>query len=82
MKDTIAKELKCLCELELSILNEGKIREDETDGYFIHEIDKERTKCLTELMEIYNYGWWIAKDSIEEQLKCINEFKLFILNKG
>ncbi len=78
MDKTKIEELKVLCELELSILNDGKIDPD-PDGYFESKKDRERLIDFTELQEKYSYGWYIARQSIEEQIKSINEFKDYII---
>lgn len=73
-------EIKELCELEISILNNGKIEADE-EGYFINKKEEKRTKKLNELMTKYSYGWYITKESLEEQIISINNFKKFIMTK-
>ena len=75
---TKQKELLQLCKLEQSILTEGKINSDE-EGYFPSKEDEERVKDLYTLQEKYSYGWYIATESLEDQIKSINKFKEFII---
>lgn len=72
------EELKKLCELELSILNNGKIDPDK-DGYYEATYDRCRVKDLGDLQEKYTYGWYIAEQTMEEQIKSINDFKKYII---
>lgn len=72
------EELKVLCELELSILNDGKIEGDES-GFFESVKDRNRTKGLADLQEKYSYGWYIAERTVEDQIKSINDFKKYII---
>lgn len=76
-KDKI-EEIKVLCELELSILNDGKVVADES-GFFESLKDRDRVRGLGELQEKYAYGWYIAEQTVEEQIKSINDFKKYIL---
>lgn len=78
MDKTKIEELKVLCELELSILNNGKIEADES-GFFESLKDKDRIRGLIELQEKYTYGWYIAEQTVEEQIKSINDFKKHII---
>lgn len=57
------KELKTLCELEFSILNSRKID----------------LECLYDLQDKYTYGWYIAEQTMDEQIKSINDFKKYII---
>ena len=72
------KEIKTLCQLELSIINEGKIKDD-GEGILPHVNEYERLKGLDNLMEKYHYGWYIAESDMQEQLRQINHFKIYIL---
>lgn len=78
MDKTKIKELKTLCELELSILNNGKIEPDER-GYFESDKDIDRVRSLGSLQEKYTFGWYIATQTMEEQIKSINDFKKYII---
>lgn len=78
MNKTKIEELKVLCELELSILNDGKIEADES-GFFESLKDRDRIRGLAELQEKYTYGWYIAEQTVEEQIKSINDFKKHII---
>lgn len=73
-------ELMVLCELEQSILCLGKITPDD-EGFFTSEIDRPRVRKFEKLQEKYTYGWYIAEQTIEEQIQFINEFKKFIIDK-
>ena len=73
-------ELMVLCELEQSILCLGKITPDE-EGFFTSEIDRPRVKKFEDLQEKYMYGWYIAEQTIEEQIQSINDFKKFIIER-
>lgn len=75
---TKQKELLELCKLEQSILTEGKIVPD-NGGYFPSEKDNERVSELGKLQEKYNYGWYIARECLEDQIKSINMFKAYII---
>lgn len=75
---TKQKELLELCKLEQSILTEGKIVSD-NDGYFPSEKDSERVSELGKLQEKYTYGWYIARECLEDQIKSINRFKAYII---
>lgn len=72
------EDLKTLCELELSILNDGKINTDES-GYFESKKDKKRLEGFMKLQDKYTYGWYIAPLPMEEQIKTINDFKRYII---
>ena len=75
---TKQKELLELCKLEQSILTEGKINPD-AKGYFPCAEDEKRLSELIKLQDKYTYGWYIAKEGIEDQIKSINEFKVYII---
>ena len=78
-KNVKQKELLELCKLEQSILSDGKINPDK-DGYFPCEADSERVSVLYKLQEKYSYGWYIAEESLEDQIKSINKFKAYIID--
>ena len=71
-------ELMMLCELEQSILCFGKIKEAQ-EGYLADEIENVRLSKFYSLQDKYHYGWYIAHDNIQEQIKQINKFKEYIL---
>lgn len=73
-------DLMVLCELEQSILCFGKITPDE-EGFFTSEIDYPRVRKFENLQDKYTYGWYIAEQSIEDQIQSINDFKKFIIGK-
>jgi hypothetical protein len=79
MDETKLSEIKTLCELEMSIINFGKIQPDKT-GYFASDEEKERLNGLSKLQDKYSYGWYIAEQTIEEQIISINKFKRYILS--
>ena len=78
-------DIKVLAELKLDIINNGKIRQTETmcDGFrepFECEEDKCRAKGLYSVMKKYAYGWYIAEETLEEQLQSITRFEEYILS--
>ncbi len=73
-------ELMVLCELEQSILCLGKI-EEAKEGYFADEIENPRLEKFYRLQNKYHYGWYIARDDIDEQIVQINKFKEHILKQ-
>ena len=75
---TKQKELLDLCKLEQSILTDGKIKPD-AEGYFPCVEDEERLSELIKLQEEYTYGWYIARECLEDQIKSINKFKAYII---
>lgn len=75
---TKQKELLDLCKLEQSILTDGKINPD-VEGYFPCTEDEERLSELIKLQEKYTYGWYIARECLEDQIKSINKFKAYII---
>lgn len=79
MKLEKVNELMILCQLEQSILCLGKIMPD-NDGFFTSEEDWPRTRKFENLQEKYTYGWYIAEQSLEDQIKSLNEFKKYIID--
>ena len=75
---TKQKELLDLCKLEQSILIDGKINPD-VEGCFPCLEDEERLTELIKLQDKYTYGWYIARECLEEQIKSINKFKAYII---
>lgn len=75
---TKQRELLELCKLEQSILTGGKINPDK-EGLFPSEEDNKRVSELGKLQEKYTYGWYIARECLEDQIKSINRFKAYII---
>ena len=78
---TKLQEIMNLTMLEADIIQFGKIESDE-DEYCptISRHDTERLKRFNfyKLQDKYSYGWYIGY-SLEDQIKEIEKFKLFIL---
>lgn len=79
-------DIKILAELKLDIIKNGKIRQmpNDFDGFeypFPCKEDEHRIKGLESVMDKYTYGWYIATETLEEQLQSITKFELYILNK-
>ena len=80
---TKLQEIMNLTMLEADIIQFGKI---ENDGYeycpSLTGYDIERLKRFNffKLQDKYSYGWHIAEDSLEDQIKEIEKFKLYILD--
>lgn len=72
------QDLLTLCKLERSILLTGPIRAD--DNGFDSEEDQIRLKEFYELQKKYSYGWYISQDSLDGQIKAINDFKKYIID--
>lgn len=79
LNETKLEELCVLNELENSILSQGKIELSE-NGFDPVEKDKPRLEEFFKLQEKYTYGWYIAQESLWEQIRSINRFKEFIIN--
>ena len=78
-------DIRVLVELKLDIIKNGKIRQQEGDcfgneGIFPCDEDMSRVRGLDSLMEKYSYGWYIATETLEEQLRSITKFEQYILN--
>lgn len=75
-------EIKQLTELEMDIMKNGKIQASEEDGleFFVSRQDRFRVRHLDKLMGKYTYGWYIAEESLENQLASIAKFKIHILS--
>ena len=78
-------DIKVLAELKLDIIENGKIRQTETmrGGFrepFECEEDRDRVKGLYSVMDKYTYGWYIAEETLEEQLQSITKFEQYILS--
>ena len=74
-------EILLLNRLEENILLVGKIDEDLCYKKFPTEGDSKRLNVFRfyDLQSKYSYGWYIAEQSLEEQLASIEKFKLYIL---
>lgn len=77
-------EIKALAELKVDIIKNGKIRQQESDsdGFeypFPCKEDEDRIKELNSIMNKYSYGWYIATETLEEQLLSITKFEEYIL---
>ena len=81
LNETKLEDLCVLNELENSILSCGKIELAE-NGLDPVEKDKARLEEFFKLQEKYTYGWYIAQQSLANQLKSINRFKEYIINFG
>lgn len=79
---TKLQEIMNLTALEMDIIQFGKIELKNHDEYFESEFDNKRLEKFhfSDLQNKYSYGWYIAKDSLEDQIKEIERFKLFILS--
>lgn len=73
------EEIKSLLKLQLDILQNGKIIQDES-GLFESEKDRERLQGLFALQDKYTYGWYIAEQSLDEQIISISQFIEYIIN--
>lgn len=86
---TKLQEIMNLTKLEESIIMFGKIEKVSDvdplpdDHYFPCKRDEERLNKYRfyELQEKYKYGWYIAEESLEDQIRSIERFKLFIMNR-
>ena len=78
---TKLQEIANLTALELDLIQFGKIEKRVEHEPFETIYDSERLKRFhfDELQEKYLYGWYIAEQTLEEQIKSIDEFKLYIL---
>lgn len=82
----ILLDLKVLAELKLDIIENGKIHQTKKDfdGFedpFPCKEDENRIKGLESVMNKYTYGWYIATETLEEQLLSITRFEQYILSK-
>lgn len=79
---TKLQEIMNLTMLEADIIQFGKIENDEDE--FCPSTTRHDTERLSKfnffkLQNKYSYGWNISDDSLEDQIKEIERFKLFIL---
>lgn len=79
---TMLQEIMNLTMLEADIIQFGKI-EDNGDEFCpsVTKHDSERLSRFNffKLQNKYKYGWNIEKDSLEDQIKEIEKFKLYIM---
>lgn len=79
---TKLQEIMNLTMLEADIIQFGKIENNE-DEFFPsptrHDIERLTRFNFFKLQNKYSYGWYISNDSLENQIKEIEMFKLFIL---
>lgn len=79
-------DIKVLAELKLDIIKNGKIRQttqkdfDGVEYPFPCKQDEDRIKGLESIMNKYTYGWYIATETLEEQLLSITKFEQYILS--
>lgn len=64
------KDVEKLCKVENFIISNGRP---------LTEQDKDMLYLIEDVMEDYTYGWYIYKEGFFNQLKSINEFKVYIL---
>jgi len=64
------KNVEELCVIDNYILENEKALNKE-DTYLLHSLET--------IMDQYTYGWYITRETIIEQLKSINRFKVYIL---
>lgn len=76
---TKLQEIANLTALELDLIQFGKV---EKGVPFETIFDSERLMRFRfyELQDKYTYGWHITEKKLEEQLKSIEKFKLYILD--
>ena len=65
------KDIEKLCKVEQFILANGR---------GITEQDKDILNLAEEVMMDYTYGWYIYDESITEQIRSLNKFKIYILD--
>lgn len=75
------QEILNLTMLEADIIQFGKIEKENDSEPFECERDKKRLEKYRfyELEEKYSYGWYIAEDSLDSQIKQIELFKVYIM---
>lgn len=72
-------EISQLLLLQQSILKDGEIKPDES-GFFTSKDDKGRTRSLEVLQDKYTYGWYIAEQSKDEQIKALSDFIKYVVD--
>lgn len=75
------QEILNLTMLEADIIQFGKIEKRNDSEPFESDYDKKRLERYRfhELQNKYTYGWYIAEDSLDEQIKQIELFKVYIM---
>ena len=79
---TKLQEIMNLTMLEADIIQFGKIENDEDEicpSPTRHDAERLKRFNFYKLQNKYSYGWNISDDSLEDQIKEIERFKLFIL---
>lgn len=79
---TKLQEIMNLTMLEADIIQFGKIENNEDEFYpstTRHDTERLSKFNFFKLQNKYNYGWYIADDSFEDQIKEIEKFKLYIM---
>lgn len=71
MNNNHIDNIKTLCTVENFILENDRKIED-SDTVIINKLEQ--------VMEQYAYGWYIIKESMTEQIKSINNFKVYIID--
>lgn len=79
---TKLQEIANLTTLEMAIIQFGKIEKETIDEPFARKLDDEilNKYRFYELQDKYTYGWYIAEETLEEQIKSIEKFKLYIMD--
>lgn len=79
---TKLQEIANLTTLELMIIQFGKIEKETIDKPFARKLDDELLNryYFYDLQDKYTYGWYIAEETLEEQIKSIEKFKLYIMD--
>lgn len=78
---TKLQEIMNLTMLEENIIQFGKIEKENELEPFESKFDRKRLENFRffQLQDKYNYGWYIAEETLEEQIKSIERFKIYIL---
>lgn len=78
---TKLQEIANLTSLEMDIIQFGKIEKNEEEP-FENKLGNERLNefHFYDLQDKYTYGWYIAEETLEEQIKSIEKFKLYIMD--
>lgn len=79
---TKLQEIANLTALEMDIIQFGKIEKRVSSDPFPSLFNENRLDRFhfNELQDKYTYGWYIAEDSLEDQIKEIEKFKLYIMD--
>lgn len=76
---TKLQEIANLTALEMMIIQFGKIRKNSHEP-FISDDKRLEKFHFYDLQEKYKYGWYIAEETLEEQIKSIEKFKLYVMD--